>query len=59
MVKLQVNCKHCRSDIKILTGGETEESIVGRNYHCTLNKMENNECPGNCEWFIPDKVYVV
>jgi len=56
MVRVQINCKHCRKMTSITSDVSSERE--GK-YYCTLNKMENNECPENCEWFIPDKVYVV
>jgi len=57
MAKIQTSCKYCKSDIRILTE-DKEGTKVG--YYCILNKMENNKCPDDCEWFIPDKkIYVV
>jgi len=56
MAKIKVSCKYCESDIKLL-GDKGKKT--GVNYYCVLNKMENNECPEDCQWYIPKKMYVV
>ena len=56
MPRIQTSCKYCKKDVRVLTGDE-EGNRLG--YYCVLNKMENGECPDKCEWFIPEKPYVV
>ncbi len=55
MSGIKINCKHCRKDITITSNPSDKPT----KYYCVLNKMENGECPDNCEWFIPKKMYVV
>jgi|GEM_PF-4222236 len=55
MMRVRVDCKHCRKDAEFIPADGKE--II--RYYCALNRMENGSCPEDCEWYTPDKSLVV